>query len=54
MNADTEAAGPVPDWAAWHNAWRNDWRRIAMSAVFLVYLAGVPAAVAKYTSGAIL
>ncbi|HEX3924719.1 MAG TPA: histidine kinase [Streptosporangiaceae bacterium] len=59
MNADTDAAGPAPDaagpapdWAAWHNAWRNDWRRIAMSAVFLVYLAGVPAAVAKYTSGA--
>jgi len=59
MNADTEAAGPVPDaagpvadWAAWHRAWRQDWRRIALSAVFLVYLIGVPSAVAKYTSGA--
>jgi two-component system sensor histidine kinase DesK len=42
----------VPDWAAWHNAWRQDWRRIALSAVFLIYLAGVAGGVAKYTPGA--
>jgi two-component system sensor histidine kinase DesK len=36
------------DLTDWHSAWMPEWRRVAMSSVFLVYLVGVVFAVAQY------